>query len=131
MKVAIVGGGGRVGAAVGVALQLGGQPHEILIIDVAKEMAEGEALDMLHASSALSPQRIRAGDYADATGFDIVVHTAGLRRRPDESRLDLINRNVSLTNQVCDALSQITLAPDWKLVVVANPVDVLTFMCLE
>ena len=131
MKVAIVGGGGRVGAAVGVALQLGGAAREILIIDVMKDMAAGEALDMLHASSSLSPQTIRAGGYEDAAGFDIIVHTAGLRRKPDESRLDLINRNVALTNQVCESLNGLDLAPDWKLVVVANPVDVLAYTCRE
>ena len=57
-------------------------------------MAEGEALDLLHGSSSIADQRIYAGDYGRAKDSDIFVITAGLRRKPDESRLDLINRMV-------------------------------------
>ena len=59
-------------------------------------MAEGEALDLLHGTSVAGDQKIYAGGYDRCADSDVVVITAGLRRKPDESRLDLINRNVTL-----------------------------------
>jgi hypothetical protein len=67
-------------------------------------MAEGEALDLLHGSALAGDQRIYAGDYARAADSDIFLITAGLRRKPDESRLDLINRNVELFLSIIDSI---------------------------
>jgi len=96
MKITIIGGGGRVGSCAAFALQCAGLVAEIQILDANKDMAEGEALDLLHGSAFAGDQRIYSGDYARAADSDLFLITAGLRRKPDESRLDLINRNVEL-----------------------------------
>ena len=98
MKVTILGGGGRVGSNAAFCLQCAGIVSEIQLLDANRKMAEGEALDLVHGASSLADQRIYEGDYDRARDSDIFVITAGLRRKPDESRLDLINRNVGLFN---------------------------------
>ncbi len=126
MKTTIIGGGGRVGSCAAFALQCGGVVSEIQILDANTDMAEGEALDLLHGSAFTSDQRIYAGDYERAADSDIFIITAGLRRKPDESRLDLINRNVSLFNQILDSMIAAGLRNDAIVFVVSNPVDILT-----
>src|SRR5438034_7793103 len=96
MKVTIIGGGGLVGSMTAYALQCGGVASHICLIDANKDMALGQATDLLHGACLVADQRIHAGDMADVASSDIIVVTAGLRRKPDESRLDLINRNVDL-----------------------------------
>src|SRR5216683_5189797 len=96
MKVTIIGGGGLVGSMTAYALQCGRIASSICLLDANKDMAQGQAIDLLHGSSLVADQRISAGDYSDIPSSNIVVITAGLRRKPDESRLDLINRNVDL-----------------------------------
>jgi L-lactate dehydrogenase len=131
MKVTIVGGGGRVGSCAAFALQCGGVVSEIQLLDANVEMAQGEALDLLHGSSFASDQRIYAGDYTRAADSDIFVITAGLRRKPDESRLDLINRNVSLFSQILDSIRSAGLRQDAIIFVVSNPVDILTQLAVQ
>ena len=126
MKVSIIGGGGRVGSNAAFALQCAGIVSEIQILDANADLAEGEALDLLHGASSLADQRIYAGDYARAKDSDIFVITAGLRRKPDESRLDLINRNVALFNGILDSLKAAGMRRDALVFVVSNPVDILT-----
>jgi len=126
MKVSIIGGGGRVGSNAAFALQCAGIVSEIQILDANADLAEGEALDLLHGASSLADQRIYSGDYARAKDSDIFVITAGLRRKPDESRLDLINRNVALFNGILDSLKAAGMRRDALVFVVSNPVDILT-----
>lgn len=126
MKVSIIGGGGRVGSNAAFALQCAGVVSEIQILDANNDMAEGEALDLLHGASAIADQRIYAGDYARARDSDVFVITAGLRRKPDESRLDLINRNVALFSGILDSMKAAGLRKDALVFVVSNPVDILT-----
>jgi L-lactate dehydrogenase len=126
MKVTIIGGGGRVGSNAAFALQCAGLVSEIQILDANQDLAEGEALDLLHGASSIADQRIYAGDYARAKDSDIFVITAGLRRKPDESRLDLINRNVALFGQILEGIRQAGHRPDALVFVVSNPVDILT-----
>ncbi|MEN9631703.1 MAG: hypothetical protein RL077_107 [Verrucomicrobiota bacterium] len=126
MKVSIIGGGGRVGSNAAFALQCAGIVSEIQILDANADLAEGEALDLLHGSSAIADQRIYAGDYARAKDSDIFVITAGLRRKPDESRLDLINRNVALFSGILDSIRIAGFRKDALVFVVSNPVDILT-----
>lgn len=128
MKVSIVGGGGRVGSDAAYALQIGGIVREIALIDANRDMADGEALDLRHGSALTSNQVITSGDYDVATGSDCVVITAGLRRKPDESRLELVNRNVVLFKQILDSLKGVKLADGATILVVSNPVDILTHM---
>ena len=126
MKVGIVGGGGIVGSSAGFALQLGGIVHEIVLVDMNADLADGQALDMLHGTAAIADQAIRSGGYADIADADVVCITAGLRRKPDESRLALINRNVELFRSILGTLQSTGLRKDAIVLVVSNPVDILT-----
>jgi len=131
MKVAIIGGGGRVGSCAAFALQCSGIVKDLLILDANQAAAEGEALDLLHGAAFCADQNIFAGTYADCAQADLVCITAGLRRKPDESRLDLINRNVGLFNGILDSLMQAGLKKDAIVFVVSNPVDILTQLAVE
>jgi L-lactate dehydrogenase len=131
MKVTIIGGGGRVGSCAAYALQCGGLVSEMQILDANRDLAEGEALDLLHGSALAGDQRIYAGDYARAKDSDIFLITAGLRRKPDESRLDLINRNVELFLSIIDSMQSAGLRKDAHIFVVSNPVDILTQLALR
>ena len=131
MKVSIIGGGGLVGSMTAYALQLGGVVSEICLIDANQDMALGQATDLLHGTSLAADQRISAGNMEDVATSNIVVITAGLRRKPDESRLDLINRNVDLFTALLDQAKKAPLKEDAYLVVVSNPVDVLTYLAVE
>ncbi|MCC6484856.1 MAG: malate dehydrogenase [Armatimonadetes bacterium] len=131
MKVAIVGGGGRVGSNAALCLQFGAVAREIALIDVNEEMAAGEALDLRHGASLAGSQVFTSGGYSAAEGADILVVTAGLRRKPDESRLDLINRNVGLFRSILDECKKVKLADNAVLVVVSNPVDILTYLAVK
>jgi L-lactate dehydrogenase len=131
MKVTIIGGGGRVGSCAAFALQCAGLVSEIQILDANKDMADGEALDLLHGSAFAGDQRIYAGDYARAADSDIFLITAGLRRKPDESRLDLINRNVVLFAQILQSIKAAGLRKESHVFVVSNPVDILTQLAVQ
>jgi L-lactate dehydrogenase len=131
MKVAIIGGGGRVGSCAAFALQCGGLVSQIQILDANKDLADGEALDLLHGSAFAGDQRIYSGDYARAADSDIFLITAGLRRKPDESRLDLINRNVALFVGILDSIKAAGFRKDAHIFVVSNPVDILTQLAVQ
>jgi L-lactate dehydrogenase len=131
MKVSIIGGGGRVGSNAAFALQCAGVVSEIHLLDANEQMAAGEALDLIHGTSVAGDQKIYAGNYEKCADSDMIVITAGLRRKPDESRLDLINRNVTLFKQILDSLKTAGLKKDAIVFVVSNPVDVLTRLAID
>jgi L-lactate dehydrogenase len=131
MKVSIIGGGGLVGSMTAFALQCGRIASHICVIDANKDMALGQATDLLHGASLVADQRISAGDMSDIATSNIVVITAGLRRKPEESRLDLINRNVDLFLSILGDVQKVGLKDNAYLVVVSNPVDVLTYLAVQ
>ena len=131
MKATVIGAAGKVGAATAFALQMSGVVRKLGLIDVMEDAALGEALDLLHGSPLCGPLDVRAGGYEVAAGSDIVVVTAGLRRRPEETRLQLIGRNVALFRDILARLTGVTLADGAILVVVANPVDILTQIAVK
>src|SRR3954468_12222123 len=131
MKVSIIGGGGRVGSNAAFAFQCAGIVSEIHVLDANEQMAAGEGLDLIHGTSVAGDQKIYAGNYEKCSDTDVVVITAGLRRKPDESRLDLINRNVTLFKQILDSLKSAGLKKDAIVFVVSNPVDVLTRLAID
>jgi L-lactate dehydrogenase len=132
MKVAIIGGGGRVGSDAAFALQLGGIVREIALVDMNADMAAGEALDLRHGAALTSNQKFTSSsDYDIVAGSDCVVITAGLRRKPDESRLELINRNVGLFRSILDSLKGVRLSGNATILVVSNPVDILTHLAAK
>jgi len=131
MKVTIIGGGGRVGSCAAFALQCGGLVSQIQLLDANQDMAAGEALDLLHGTAFAGDQRIYSGDYTRAADSDIFLITAGLRRKPDESRLDLINRNVALFVQILDSIKSAGFRKEAHVFVVSNPVDILTQLAVN
>ena len=131
MKVSIIGGGGLVGSCTAFALQMGQVVREIALIDANAELAGGQALDLLHGASLMADQVISSGGYEQIPSTDLICITAGLRRKPDESRLDLINRNVDLFLSILSEISKAGYKKDATIVVVSNPVDVLTYLAAE
>ncbi|MCX6966909.1 MAG: lactate/malate dehydrogenase family protein [Verrucomicrobia bacterium] len=131
MKVVIIGGGGRVGSCAAFALQCSGVVKEIVMLDANQAAAEGEALDLLHGAAFCADQNIYAGTYADCATADVICITAGLRRKPDESRLDLINRNVTLFNGILESVKAAGMKREAIILVVSNPVDILTQLAVE
>jgi len=128
MKVSIIGGGGLVGSCAASALQFGGIVRDIALVDVNRDMVEGQALDLLHGASLTADQNISAAGTESCADADVVCITAGLRRKPDESRLDLINRNVQLFQTILGDLKTHGLKKDVVVFVVSNPVDILTYL---
>jgi L-lactate dehydrogenase len=131
MKVSIIGGGGLVGSSAAYALQCGGAVSHVCLIDANADAARGHALELLHGAALAGDARVSAGEMADVATSNVVVVTAGLRRKPDESRLDLINRNVDLFLSLLDQVKSAGLKDDAYLVVVSNPVDVLTYLAVQ
>jgi L-lactate dehydrogenase len=131
MKAAIVGGGGLVGSATAFALQCSGVIHELVLVDANADLARGQALDLQHGASLVADQVFRAGTYADAADADCWIITAGLRRKPDESRLDLINRNVTLFRGILADIKKAGIRKSALAVVVSNPVDILTYLATK
>lgn len=131
MKVSIIGGGGLVGSCTASALQTGGVVREIALLDVDAELAEGQALDLLHGSTLCADQVITSGGYEHVASSDLICITAGLRRKPDESRLDLINRNVDLFTNILGEIRTAGHSSDAIVLVVSNPVDILTYLAAD
>jgi L-lactate dehydrogenase len=131
MKVSIIGGGGLVGSSAAFALQCGGIVRELALVDVNLELAGGHALDLLHGGPSTADQIITAGGYEHVPSSDIICITAGLRRKPDESRLDLINRNTDLFLSILDEVTKARPKKDAIVLVVSNPVDILTYVAAD
>lgn len=126
-KVMIV-GTGNVGMSFGYALvHQRTNINELILVDVNKEDAEGEAID-LRDTLAVAPAylKIRSGEYADAADCDVIVVTAGVPQKPGETRMDLLKKNAAIFK---DMIGQI-MATGFNgiFVVVSNPMDVLTYL---
>lgn len=126
MKIAVVGGAGRVGATTLFQLVLEGLADELAVVDVVEERAEGEMLDLLHGTHLSQRIKFSGPDYAACDSADFVIITAGIPRKPDETRLDLLKKNVdNLRENVLPTLAK--HAGDAFIIMVANPADVLTY----
>ena len=129
-RKAVVVGCGFVGSSSAFALMQSGLFSEIVLIDVDRARAEGEALDIAHGSPfAPSPVKVYAGTYEDAADAAIVVVTAGAAQKPGETRLDLVNKNVAIFKSVVPAIAASGFGG--ILLVVSNPVDVLTYAAVK
>ena len=131
MKVSIIGGGGLVGSCAAYALQFGGLAREIALLDVNQELAVGQALDLQHGGPSVADQCIAGGGYEHIPDSDVICITAGLRRKPDESRLDLINRNTDLFVQILRDVQKAGPKSSAIVLVVSNPVDILTYIAAQ
>ena len=127
-KIAIL-GTGNVGATIAYSLTLSGLCSEIVLVDVNKTKAEGEALDLSQCAACVPSVKVWCGEYADVKGSDIVVVTFGIGRKPDQTRLDLAKVNVGILTSVMPDVAKI--APDALYVIVSNPVDVLTYATIK
>lgn len=123
-KAAIV-GCGFVGSASAFALMESSLFSEIVLIDADKNKAEGEALDISHGLPFAKPMQIYAGDYSDISDAAVIIVTAGAGQKPGETRLDLVKKNVGIFKSVIPSIAEYN--KDGILLIVANPVDILTY----
>lgn len=124
-KITII-GAGSVGATIANDLAVTNVATEIVLVDINKEKAFGEAMDIYQGLSFASPANIYGGDYEDAKGSDIVVITSGLPRKPGQTRLELAQTNVNILKDITPNI--VKYAPDAIYIIVSNPVDVLTYV---
>ena len=125
-KVVVI-GAGNVGSTCAYTIMLSGYFSEIVLIDINRDKAEGDALDMSHSAAFLKPVSVYAGDYKDCKNADIIIIAAGANQLPSETRLDLLKRNSSVFKSVISSTMQ--YAPDDVILMpVTNPVDVLTYV---
>ena len=127
-KVAIV-GCGFVGSATAFTLMQSGLFTEMVLIDVDRDRAEGEALDIAHGMPFAGPMNIYAGDYDDAADAAIIIVTAGANQQPGETRLDLVHKNVRIFKSIIPEIARRDFGG--ILLVVSNPVDILTYVALK
>lgn len=125
IKISII-GAGFVGSASAFALMNSGLASKIVIVDINKDKAEGEAMDLSHGAAFVKPVEIVSGDYKDTCNSDIVVITAGAAQKPGETRLDLVDRNYKILNSIVPQV--VKYSPNSILLVVSNPVDILTHL---
>jgi len=124
-KITVI-GAGSVGATVANDLMIQGVASEIVLVDINKKKALGEALDIYQGAPFHSPAIVRSGEYEDAAGSDIVVITSGMPRKPGMTRLDLAQTNVNILKSIADGV--VPHAKDAIYLIVSNPVDVLTYV---
>ena len=125
-RVAII-GAGFVGASIAYALTISRLARDIVLIDVDEKKARGEAMDIQHGIPYMGSSRVRAGGYEDCADCDLIIITAGRNRREGETRLNMLSDNVSIMRNVVSSLK-----PHYTrgvIMVVSNPVDILTYEC--
>ncbi|MDD6190901.1 MAG: L-lactate dehydrogenase [Firmicutes bacterium] len=127
-KVAII-GSGFVGASIAYALTIRDLASEIVLVDSDSKKASGEALDIQHGIPYMGTSAVRAGDYCDCKNCDLIIITAGRNRRVGEDRLDLISDNIGTMKAVVDKIKP--YYTHGVIMVVSNPVDILTYKCSE
>ena len=124
-KIAIIGAGG-VGATTAFALMVKGIASKIVLIDINKEKAKGEAMDIDHGASFVPPVEINSGNYSECKNADIIIITAGANQEPGETRLDLVEKNTEIFKQIIPSITEYN--QEGILLVVTNPVDILTYI---
>jgi L-lactate dehydrogenase len=115
-----------VGSASAYALVMSGVGREIVLVDLNRARAEAEANDIYHAVPFAHPLTVRAGDYADLVGAQVVVIAGGVAQKPGETRLQLLQRNAEVFRQIVPSV--LRHAPEAVLLVVTNPVDIMTHL---
>ncbi len=128
-KVVIIGAGGMVGAAAAYAVAVRSVVEEIVLIDRSAEMAWGQAADINDAMGLDRSVSVRSGGYDDIKTDDIVVITAGAPQQPGQTRLELLEINVGIMRDIIQNVRKNGAEP--FIVVVSNPVDVLTYVALK
>jgi L-lactate dehydrogenase len=124
-KVAVV-GSGAVGASIAFAMSIKQLCSELVLIDINQEKATGEIMDINHGLPFLGQMSVSAGDYSDCADCDVIIITAGIPRKPGETRLDLARKNVALGKEITTNIMK--YYNGGVILVVSNPVDVMTYM---
>ena len=127
-KIAVV-GAGFVGTSFAYSLLIRGLASQIVIIDINKDRAEGEAMDLNHGVPFAYPTKIWAGDYSDCKNADIIVIAVDKGQKIEQSRLDLAVGNFEIMKQVISNITRYNR--DCILLVVTNPLDVMTYAALK
>lgn len=127
-KVVII-GCGFVGSASAFSIMQSGLFSEMVLIDSDRSKAEGEALDISHGVPFAKPMKIYAGDYDDIKGASLVIITAGANQKEGETRLDLVKKNIAIFKTIVPEIKKRNY--DGIILVVANPVDILTTVTLK
>lgn len=127
-KVAVI-GCGFVGATSAFSLIQSGLFSEMVLIDANHEKAVGEAMDLSHGSAYSTPVKIYAGSYDDIADAGLIVITAGANQKPNETRLDLVKKNVSIFKSIIPEIKERNC--EGILLIVSNPVDILTYVTLK
>ena len=125
MKIGIV-GCGMVGSTSAYALVMSGVGREIILVDLNRRRAEAEANDIFHAVPFAHPLTIHSGDYSDLDGAKVVVIAGGVAQKPGETRLQLLQRNADVFREIIPSV--LRHAPEAVLLVVTNPVDIMTHL---
>ncbi|SDB88103.1 L-lactate dehydrogenase [Williamwhitmania taraxaci] len=127
-KIAIV-GAGNVGSTFAFSLMISGLAREIVLIDKNESLAKGECMDLNHGLSFAQPTKIYAAGFESCKDADIVVITAGANQKPGQSRTDLVKANVAIFKELIPDITK--YATNAILLVVTNPVDILTYVTLK
>ena len=127
-KAAVI-GCGFVGSATAFSLMQSGLFSEIVLIDADTDRAEGEALDISHGVPFSKHMKIYAGTYDDIVDAAIIIITAGANQKPDETRLDLVHKNVAIFRSIIPEIAKRNCAG--ILLIVSNPVDILTYTAIK
>ena len=120
-------GAGKVGASAAFEI-LRYRISDVTLIDIAENLAKGEALDMMQAAPAIEfDGKIRGtSDYREMQGSELVIVIAGQARKPGMTRIDLMNNNAKIIRSIVKEVAK--YAPDCKLMIVTNPVDIMTYI---
>lgn len=121
---AVIVGAGQVGATTAYTLLISGLFSDLVLIDLNRDKALGEAMDIAHGMPLCPPTDVRMGDYPDCEGAEIVIITAGLSQKPGETRRDLTEKNIGVFRSIVPQI--VKYSQDAILLVVTNPVDILT-----
>ena len=127
-KIVII-GAGQVGATTAFALMISGRASEIVLIDLNRSKAEGEVMDLNHGIAFTKPVSIKLGDYSDCKNADVIILTAGANQKPGETRIDLVHKNTAIFKEIVSKI--IAVERNAILLVVTNPVDILTYVTLK
>ncbi len=124
-KISVI-GAGFVGSAVTFSLTESGMASDIVLVDINEDKAKGESMDISHGAAFVRSVDLRAGSYPDTKDSDLVIITAGAGQKEGETRLDLIEKNVKIFKEMISEI--VKYSPDAILLVVSNPVDVLSYV---
>lgn len=127
-KITVI-GAGSVGATIAYTLSTEDIATEIVLIDINKQKAEGEVMDIIQGTCFRDPISIKSGDYEDAKGSNIVIITSGVARKPGQTRLELTQTNVDIIKSIAPNIAK--AAPDALYIIVSNPVDIITYVFMK